>query len=123
MVVPVVSDASGVAPVGLSVLIVGVVMTPLTSVGVAPVPGTMVLVVLVVVGVASGPQAASRSVPITRNDAMPVNLFFSLFRYDISDKSSLGNCDVVQGACANMFDENSVFVARFGPHGDARHVV
>src|SRR4051812_13462359 len=80
MDVPVVSDASGVTPGGLSVLIVGVVMTPLTSVGVEPAPGTIVVVVVVVVGVASGPQAASRSVPITRNDVMPVNFFFSIFR-------------------------------------------
>ena len=80
MDVPVVSDASGVTPGGLSVLIVGVVMTPVTFVGVEPVPGTIVVVVLVVVGVASGPQAASRSEPIMRNDPMPVNLFFSIFR-------------------------------------------
>jgi hypothetical protein len=95
---PVVGSGVG----GLSLLIVGSAITPTTLVGVEPLAGTIVLVVLVVVGVASGPQAASRSVPITRNDAMPVNLLLPvLFRIDITNRSSLENREVVEGAGPN----------------------
>jgi len=75
--------------VGASVLIVGSETAPTASVGVEPAPGTTVFVVLVVVGVAVGPQAASNNVPITRKDAIPVNLFFPvLLSIVIANRSS-----------------------------------
>jgi predicted Na+-dependent transporter len=57
-----VSEATGVSTWGLSELIVGSAVTPTRAVEVAPEMGTLVLIEVVVVGVDSGPQAASNRI-------------------------------------------------------------